>query len=137
MRLETTDDTNSAEIKAALDAERAESYERRLEQQYVRLPAALLLDRKRDKLGYRSIYLYCMLLAKQGKNKSLNWGIKSLTLLSGLSATGVKEALAELVESGHIIRQPGSPTFRTICLTKVETDAATTRIFVKGKLVVT
>jgi len=135
MRLELLEDEEAAEETEAQEAERAASYDRILEQQYVRLPTGLLLDRKRRKLSYRAIYLYGLLLAKQGRNRSLHWGIKSLALLSGLSETGVKEVLAELVESGHIRRKPGSRTKKTFCVTKVEADAETTRIFVRGELV--
>jgi len=136
MNNEHQTETGSTESNATA-RNTSDEYDQDLAEQYVRLPMGFILERKRGNLTGRDIFLYCFLLAKQGENKSLYWSLASLKRLTGLPETGLKQSLRALLKSGHIKRKRGKSTSHTICLTKVESEAKETRIFIKGQLTTT
>ncbi len=118
---------------------RRRDYTEDLRSQYIQLPLAIMLDLQGNRLSYRDVCVYCYLLGRQMNHAKLWWSIESLTALTGIPATGVKESLTKLARSGHIVRerQKGLITTTTRCKTKVEMDAAGIRIVIKGETAVT
>ena len=101
--------------------------------QYVRIPMAIMLDLQSGALNYSDITVYLYLLAKQGENEMLWWSTENLTLLTDIDATTIKRSFRRLSECGHIRRERRVPNSRTFCLTKVQSEAKETRIFVKNE----
>lgn len=127
-------DRNSEEGRV----ERRQKYHEKLADRYVRLPTAIFLDLQSGKLTYRDVCLYCYLVAKQDNDDEfVTWGYGSLTLLTGLCETAIKECVSHLSKAGHIRRQPTQSTSKTFCLTRIESDDEATRVFVRGELVKT
>ena len=94
---------------------------------------AIMLDLQNGALNYSDITVYLYLLAKQGENEMLWWSTENLTLLTDIDATTIKRSFRRLSECGHIRRERRVPNSRTFCLTKVQSDAKETRIFVKNE----
>ena len=106
-----------------------------LRRQFVGLPTCIMLDLRAGALSYRDVILYCYLLAKQGKNEALWWGVKKLSGMTGIPQTGVKESLRKLVRSGHIRRKRTRLSSRTLCLTRVIPAAEGGGLLIKGERV--
>ena len=101
--------------------------------QFVQLPMGIMIDLQSGSLGYRDVCLYCYLLAKQGNNSDLWWGIESLARMTDIPETGVKQSLNKLVRSRHIVRKRTKKTTRTKCVTRVNPRATGGGIFIKGE----
>lgn len=114
-------------------AARAQQYTTTLANQFAALPMAVLNDLRAGKLTYRDVCLYCYLLVKQGKNESLHWTIESLTILTGIAETGVKESMQNLRKAGHIQRKKVGLRTHTVCLTRVQPGKGKGGILIKGQ----
>ena len=112
------------------EGSRIEGYARDLERQYAVLPMAIFADLRGKKLTYRDVCFFCYLLVKQGKNARLYWSVESLSLLTGIPQTGVKQSLGRLLASGHITRRKARGATHTVCLTRIDKGKG---IYVKGK----
>lgn len=94
---------------------------------------AILNDVRAGKLTYRDVCVYCYLLVKQGKNDALYWTTESLTILSGIAETGVKESILNLRRAGHIRRKKVGIYAHTVCLTRVLPGKGKGGILIKGQ----
>ena len=101
--------------------EKAAKYRDEIGGQFVMLPMAVLLDVQDGKLTYKDVCVYAYLLAKQGQNERLWWGIEGLTELTGIGSSGLKESFAKLSAAGHIKRQKKlGGNSDTYCHTRVD-----------------
>jgi hypothetical protein len=82
----------------------------------------LFLDHQDGKIKYSDVCVYCYLLAKQGANDKLWWGIDHLKLLTGIDESCLKRAFKRLIKAGHIkrVKRGDKQPSDTICLTRVD-----------------